>query len=200
MRVVSTFSCAASTSYAAITSPRLSSRVTVSYCERVCAWPRKSNVRHAQPISASLCARSPYCCWLPPQPWTNSTPGISVRGETSVPAMCWSPTWMSTSSSRVGMRLDAAVLGEKSRAGVDVTKIHGRVAGRRRRLAVDLGRGRVHGGQRRIGLECPQRRDFGAARTTDAPRLLEHARPRSPARVGPLHHVVIATRGEKPRK
>ena len=89
---------------------RLSSRVTVFSCSCVRAWPRRSKVRQMQPSAATSRARATYCCWLPPQPCTNSTPGISVPGVTSVPAMCWSPTAISSRSSRVVHRARLAYL------------------------------------------------------------------------------------------
>src|SRR5688572_3565295 len=105
-----------------------------------------------QPSATSSRARATYCCWLPPQPCTNSTPGIAVSGETSVPQMRSSPTAISNLWSRVDIGLHGGVLREQAERGIAAAIVHARGARDLRRFAVELRRFRAYRPQPRVGV------------------------------------------------
>src|SRR5438132_5972134 len=177
MAAASTRRWPVSTSYAASRSRRLSPRETVSCCGCVFAWPRRSNVRHAQPRSAISRARARYCSWLPPQPCTKSTPGAAPLppGVSSVPAMCWPSTGMSRVSSRTDIRLQEGVLGDGADAVIEAVEVDNRARRRDFVRAISLYAPRAHGVQIGVRSEGFERGDLGTARAADSPRLLKHA-------------------------
>src|SRR5436190_5536743 len=181
-------------------SSRLSLRETVSCCPPVLAWPRRSNVSPTQPSATISRARARYCCWLPPQPWTKSTPGRVVAGVMSVPAMCSRSTRRSNVWSRVDIPGQGRVLGEEAHCRIDTAEIERRPRGDRLVLAIHLGGRGVDGGKRRVGAERFQRGDLRRARSTETPRLLEHAAARAPFGVAAGRDVVIAAGGEEARE
>src|SRR5688500_17247199 len=181
----------------------LSSRVTVSYWPRVSAWPRRSKVRQAQPSWATARALARYCSWQPPQPCTNSVPGVpgsAAVGVMSVPSILVPLTGIAIASVRSSMRLHDRVFNERPGLRVDAAEMHPRAARRLRGLAVRFGRARAHRTQARIGAESLERSNFGATRAADAPRLLEDAAMPAPAGIASPQHVVVAARGEQAGK
>src|SRR5438094_8284644 len=128
-----------------------------------------------QPSAATSRARATYCCWLPPQPCTNSTPGISVPGVTSVPAMCCSPTAISSASSSVVAIEFHRVLRQATAMRIDPAKVDERTLGYRARLVVNLDGRAAHPRAFPVALECREGDDLGSAGAADAPRLFEHA-------------------------
>src|SRR5829696_2430895 len=130
---------------------------------------------HTQPRAAMVRARARYCCWLPPQPCTKSTPGLDVCGATTVPSMCSSSTAMSTASwrvaavsSRIAMAIHHAVFEDPADPVVDPVEIDGR-AGGRLRAVIGLDRRCPHRAQGRVGAKGLERRHLGAACPADAP-------------------------------
>src|SRR6185436_8311695 len=153
-------------------------------------------------------ALSRYWSWLPPQPCTRSAPGVPgsiTSGAISVPSTLWPLTGIASDSVRRFkashlFRFHHRVLHQRPGDRIDTLEVHDRAARRPGVRAVQLGRMRTHRAQARVGAECLERRNFRAARTADAPRLLEHAAVPAAARVAPAQHVVIAARGEQPRE
>src|SRR5581483_3357585 len=190
-----------SVSYAASASLRLSSRETVGRSSAFAAWPRKSIVSAMQPSAAISRARARYCCWLPPQPCRNSTPGTSVAGATSVPAIVSPATAISSFVSRVDMIFRHRVLHDAPDGAVRAVEIHRRALGYRC-VAVVLETCGDDGGYRGIGVQTFERRDFRSARAADAPRLLENAATPCVGSVGapPDRDVVVAARREETRE
>src|SRR5215218_8413901 len=120
-------------------------------------------------------ARARYCSWLPPQPWTKSTPGTSGPGVTTVPAIRWPSTLISISLSFVAMPLDPRELGDRPHLAVDATEVNRRAVRRAGASAEDLHRRGFHQLPRRVPGEGLQRCDLGAARPAEPPGLLQHA-------------------------
>src|SRR3954465_15440008 len=75
-------------------------------------------VRQTQPSAAISLARLRYCSWVPPQPWTKRTPGMTVAGLTKVPEILSSPTGISIRSSRVVMKPRDRIFGKRTDFGV----------------------------------------------------------------------------------
>src|SRR5690606_5681940 len=112
--------CRSRQSYADTTSRRLSARDTRARCASVAAWPRKSKVRHTHPRPAMLWARTRSNCWLPPQPWMNSTPGIRVAGARNVPDRSCPSTLIVTEWLLVAMAHHSRGLSDTAYEGVIV--------------------------------------------------------------------------------
>src|SRR5438477_4064108 len=110
-----------------------------------------------QPSAATSRARVMYCCWVPPHPWMNSTPGISAPGVTTVPAMYWSPTAISSGLSRVAdIELDR-VLRQGAGSWIDAAEIHECIRRYRAGIVVDLDRRAADVHPRGIAAECIER-------------------------------------------
>lgn len=174
-------------------SRRLSSRVTWRRCASVAAWPRRSKVRQMQPSPAMSRARLRSKRWLPPQPWTNSTPGSLARGVSRVPATCVSNTGIVMVSLcvvivRAVVLRHAAGLGNEADLGVVGVEYDAR-AGRVRRVRTVVFAG---GGVRAAGRH-PAR--------TRAARRSRPGWPRRPATIVPARRCASgpAHRGRAPR-
>src|SRR5690606_9929120 len=92
--------------------------------------PRKSKVRHTHPRPAIPRARSRSRSWLPPQPWTNKTPGTRLGGARKVPAIRSSSTVISSVSLRVPISFHHHVLSDQSQLGVLARKSFNGAGGR----------------------------------------------------------------------
>src|SRR5450432_2941864 len=138
-----------------------------------------------------------YCCWLPPQPCTNSTPGTSIEGATTVPWIVSPSTAMETTSSCVDMRRGNNVLGQRTNLRVHTVKKYGRPGWRREFGAVHFHGRRPRLNQSAVLAEHGERGHFRPAGPTDAPRLLQHSDPPASANIGPGDHVVVAARREE---
>src|SRR5262245_3904039 len=96
-----------------------------------------------QPRPAAARARARSCDWLPPQPCTNSTPGMAVAGASRVPAMRSPSTAISSASSRVSTVFHYAILRDQADMIVDRAELYARV-GRRLAGTVHLEGRRAH--------------------------------------------------------
>src|SRR5690606_29512603 len=189
--------CRSRQSYADTTSRRLSARDTRERCASVAAWPRRSKVRHTQPSPAMLRARTRSKAWLPPQPCTNSTPGIFASGARNVPDSRWPSTGIETDSLCVAMSHHSCRFGDAADRRVLVVEHDAGARGMGLAGAVALGSARAHPGQRRVVAQRFQRADSGHAGAAGPPRLFQHAAPAIALRTPAFGHVIVAARGEK---
>src|SRR5690242_2783445 len=155
-----------------------------------------SNVRQMQPSAAICCARPRSRSRQPPQPCTNSTPGMVEPGASTVPARWVPSTAMSVSWLRVVIVLHHGAFEQGTAGRIGAVEQHRRALRRMGVGAVALLRAHAEPAAAGLVAKTQQRGGLRPAGAADTPGRLEHARVRLAAVVLALHHVVVAPRGE----
>src|SRR5690606_40873423 len=139
-----------------------------------------------------LRARSRSNCWLPPQPWMNSTPGIRVAGARNVPDRSCPSTLMVTGWLLVAMAHHSRGLAYAAHKGVIVVVDQQGLCRLAGACAIAFRRPGAHPRQAGIRAESLKRAGFAHAGPAGPPRLFQHAIAILALRIAAAGHVVIA--------